>query len=369
MASYIDVARNTMNKAKGYNKIIKQEFNMTKDRIIFFADGDFAIDTFETLVNFGSNIVGLVTCANDNVKFHKKTIKQVAEELRVPYYTIKGEKFEEDKFFIDWLKRMDADIFCVISFKKLPKEIIKLAKKCAFNVHASLLPFLRGAAPINWAIRLGYKETGLTAFVLSDKIDHGDIIANTKVKIAAGEKFTTLYKKLSDACVDFTKHVIEDVLQHNDWEDCLIAQPVWHEENEFLHNAPKLNADYFRCHWSRFTSDRMVNLVNSVNNVGLPCAIYVIDNNDKEKKFEAKIYDVEIVNKEKTSIDAQTFCESDGKTFVRLNLMDSDKCVLIKRIQIVGKKIMDIGDFLNGFRYFREGKRVLITDLMEADNE
>lgn len=343
---------------------------MTKDRVVFFANGDFAIDTFETLVNNGSNIVGLVTCANDKVRFHKKTIKQIAEELRVPYYMIKGEKFEEDAFFIDWLKRMDADIFCVISFKKLPKKVIKLAKKCAFNVHASLLPFLRGAAPINWAIRLGYKETGLTAFVLNDKIDQGSIIANTKVKIAAGEKYTTLYKKLSDACVDFTDHVIEHVLQHKDWKECLIAQPTWNNEYEYVIVAHKINSDYFRCHWSHFDSERMQNLVNSVDNIGLPCFIYVIDEDNKEKKFEAKIYDVEVVNKEETPMNVQTlYCESDGKTFVRLNLADCGKCVYIKKIQLAGKKIMSIEDFLNGFRYFRENKTVLITDLMEADNE
>ena len=343
---------------------------MTKDRVVFFANGDFAIDTFETLVNNGSNIVGLVTSANDKVRFHKKTIKQVAEELRVPYYMIKGEKFKEDAFFIDWLKRMDADIFCVISFKKLPKEIIKLAKKCAFNVHASLLPFLRGAAPINWAIKLGYKETGLTAFVLNDKIDHGDIIANTRVKIAAGEKYTTLYKKLSNACVDFTGHVIEDVLQHEDWKDCLIAQPSWNHEHEYVIDAHKINSDYFHCHWSHFDCERMQRLVNSVDNVGLPCIIYVIDEDNNEKKFEAKIYDVEVVNKEETPMNVQTlYCESDGKTFVRLNLADCGKCVYIKRIQLAGKKIMNIEDFLNGFRYFRENKTVIITDLMEADNE
>ena len=340
---------------------------MTKDRIVFFADGDFAIDTFETLVNNGSNIVGLVTCANDKVRFHKKTIKQVAEELRVPYYTIKGDNFEEDDFFIDWLKRMDADIFCVISFKKLPKKVIKLAKKCAFNVHASLLPFLRGAAPINWAIRLGYKETGLTAFVLSDKIDQGDIIANKRVKIAAGEKYTTLYKKLSDACVDFTDHIIEDVLQHDDWKECLIAQPTWSDRHEYVQLAQKINSDYFRCHWSNFDCERMQNLVNSVDNIGLPCVIYVIDEDNKEKKFESKIYDVEVVNKEETPMNVQTlFCESDGKTFVRLNLADCGKCVYIKRIQLAGKKIMNIEDFLNGFRYFRDNKTVIITDLMEA---
>jgi methionyl-tRNA formyltransferase len=343
---------------------------MTKDRIVFFANGDFAIDTFETLVNNGSNIVGLVTCANDKVKFHNRTIREVAEDLRVPYYMIKGEKFEEDDFFIDWLKRMDADIFCVISFKKLPRKIINLAKKCAFNVHASLLPFLRGAAPINWAIRLGYKETGLTAFVLSDKIDQGDIIANTKVKITPGEKYTTLYKKLSDACVDFTGHVIEDVLQHEDWKECLIAQPSWSDRHEYIHTAEKINSRYFSCRWSGFKCESMQLLVNSVDDIGLPCIIYVIDEDGKEKKFDAKIYEVEVADKEKTPIDVQTlYCESDGKTFVRLNLEDVGKCVYIKRIQLAGKKIMNIEDFLNGFRYFRENKSVIITDLMLEDYE
>ena len=342
---------------------------MTKDRIVFFADGDFAIDTFETLVNNGSNIVGLVTCANDKVKFHKKTIKQVAEELGVPYYMIKGEKFEEDAFFIDWLKRMDADIFCVISFKKLPKEIIKLAKKCAFNVHASLLPFLRGAAPINWAIRLGYKETGLTAFVLSDKIDQGDIIANKRVKIAAGEKYTTLYKKLSDACVDFTDHVIEDVLQHDDWKDNLIVQGTPSETQEYLITASKIDSDYFKCHWTHFTSEHFKSCVNSVDDIGFGCKIILRDKDGKDQEIMAKIYEVEVVENNNQSINDIYQTVSDGKTFIKLNLGDITKAVYIKKIQVIGKKVMDVETFLNGFRHFRENKyKVFITDLMEADS-
>ena len=338
---------------------------MTKDRVVFFANGDFAVDTFETLVNNGSNIVGLVTCANDKVRFHKKTIRQVAEELRVPYYMIKGEKFEEDAFFIDWLKRMDADIFCVISFKKLPKEIIKLAKKCAFNVHASLLPFLRGAAPINWAIRLGYKETGLTAFVLSDKIDQGDIIANTRVKIAAGEKYTTLYKKLSNACIDFTGHVIEDVLQHKDWKDCLIAQPTW-SNIEYLHVARKVNSDYFQCHWSWSTANSFKTLLNSVDNIGFPCKIVTKDKEGKELHFDVKIHEIEVV---KNNELPSKFCESDGKTYIKLNFVDEES-VLIKKLQLSGKRIMPIEEFLNGFRYFRDCEDTTIKDLMEvASNE
>lgn len=343
---------------------------MTKDRVVFFADGDFAIDTFETLVNNGSNIVGLVTCANDKVKFHKRTIRQVAEELRIPYYMIKGEKFEEDAFFIDWLKRMDADIFCVISFKKLPKEIIKLAKKCAFNIHASLLPFLRGAAPINWAIRLGYKETGLTAFVLSDKIDQGDIIANKRVKIAAGEKYTTLYKKLSDACVDFTDHVIEDVLQHDDWKDNLIIQGTPSKEYEYLATAPKIDLNYFKCHWTCFTAESFKHCVDSVDDIGFSCKIILRDKDGKDKEIMAKIYEVEVVENNNQSINDIYQTVSDGKTFIKLNLGDITKAVYIKKIQVIGKKVMDVESFLNGFRHFRENKyKVFITDLIEADNE
>lgn len=337
---------------------------MTKDRVVFFANGDFAIDTFKTLVNNGSNIVGLVTSAKDKVRFHSKTIREVAEELRVPYYLIKGDNFEEDTFFIDWLKRMKADIFCVISFKKMPKNIIKLAKKCAFNVHASLLPLLRGAAPINWAIRLGYKETGLTAFVLSDQIDCGDIIANHKVKIATGEKYTTLFKKLSDDCVDFTNHVIEDILQKDDWKTHLIKQPSWNEEYEYIHKATKVDSNYFRSHWSHFNDRDFINLVNSVDNVGLPCVIITRDANGKYKKIDAKIYEVEGVNADEMPF---SFTESDGKSFITLNFGDGS-AVEIKVIQIVGKKIMDTPTFLNGFRYFRDKDyTTLITDLMEAD--
>ena len=340
---------------------------MTNDRVIFFANGDFAIDTFETLVNNGCNIVGLVTSTNDKVRFHKKTIRQVADELSVPYYLIKGDNFDEDDFFINWLKRMDADIFCVISFKKLPKKVIRLANKCAFNVHASLLPFLRGAAPINWAIRLGYKETGLTAFVLNDKIDQGDIIANVKVKVAAGEKYTTLYKKLSDACVDFTNHVIEDVLQHKDWKDCLIAQPTWNENKEYIHKAKKINEGYFRCNWRTFKAEEFKRLVDSVDNEGCPCIIVVYNNNGESvKEFNAKIYDVDVLDNEYNQDEMlkKPSIESDGKTYINMYPFNCSNIgvVAIKKIQLANKRVMDVKDFLNGFKYFNDDYIISILE-------
>lgn len=338
---------------------------MTEDRILFFASGDFAIETFESLIENGFNIVGLVT-SSDKVKFHNYCIADVAKKYGVPTYIVKNEMpMEEDEFFIDWLKRTNADIYCVISFKKLPNKIIKLAKKCAFNVHASLLPFLRGAAPINWAIRLGYKETGLTAFVLNDKIDCGDIIANIKVKISKNEKFTTLYKKLSELCVDFTKHVIDNVLQKRDWKNYLITQGTPSEEFDYLSKATKIDQDYFnQCHWSKLTAQCFKQCVDSVDDIGWSCNISVIDNKGKEQEIKAKIYDVEVIEKANQTLSDMWTTDSDGKTYIKINLME-DTAVYVKKIQLVGKKVMDVETFLNGFRYFRDKNyTVNITDLM-----
>lgn len=336
---------------------------MTKDKILFFSSGDFAIDTFEMMVENGFNIVGLVT-SNDKVRFHDRTISEIAQGHGIKTYVVKNDMpMENDEFFIDWLKRANADIFCVISFKKLPQKITRLAKKCAFNVHASLLPFLKGAAPINWAIRYGFKETGLTAFVLNDKIDSGDIIANTKVKISKDEKFTTLYKKLSRECVDFTAHVIDDVLQKDDWNDNLICQGTLPDEFKDVFNAGKINKAYFEnCHWTSFTAQHFKRCVDSVDDIGFNCQIIVKDKNGKEKVYDAKIYDVEAIADDTDRV-LQT--ESDGKTYIKINLYEYT-AVLVKKIQIIGKKVMDVETFLNGFRYFREDEySAYIIDLVD----
>lgn len=338
---------------------------MTRDRILFFASGDFAIETFKTLIESEYNVVGLVT-SFDKVKFHNYHIVDVAKEYNIPFYIIKnGIPMENDDFFMDWLKRVNADIFCVISFKKLPNDVIRLANKCSFNVHASLLPFLKGAAPINWAIRLGYKKTGLTAFVLNDRIDDGDIIANVNLNIYEGEKFTELFNRLSSLCVDFVPHVLDDVLQNENWKSNLIVQGDCSKNYELLYNATKINSDYFRCNWTHFTAIDFKHCVDSVNDVGFDAVIIVDDGNKEIKRIPIKIYDVEIGDDYDEHHIWQT--QSDGKTYIKLNLSEQTT-VYIKKLQMDGKKVMDVADFLNGFRYFREKQyTTYITDLMEAE--
>ena len=156
-------------------------------RILFFGSGDFPVRTLEHLINTGYDISGVVT-SHDKNHFEEKRVRDIARENNIDCITVGSTREPE---LLQWLDAHPAEIFCVISFKYLPKEVLTRASLCAFNIHASLLPFLRGAAPINRAILYGFKETGLTAFRLTDKIDCGNILENTKVSIDAVENFGT----------------------------------------------------------------------------------------------------------------------------------------------------------------------------------
>jgi len=175
--------------------------------VVFFSSGDFGIPTLKALIeNEKYNVKGVVT-SNDKAVYNDKRIADIADANGIPCCIPSND--DELYYFLENIKDDKSDFgnnlyYCVISYKKLSDRILSLVDGRAMNVHASILPFLRGAAPINWAIRLGFKETGLTAFKLSDKIDRGDIINSMFVNINDDETYDSLFKKLSDKCVDFT---------------------------------------------------------------------------------------------------------------------------------------------------------------------
>lgn len=322
-----------------------------KDKIIFFASGDFAIPTLEQMIADGFNIKGIVTSTKDKIRFNKKTIKDIACENNIPFYLINKSVEMKDKSFIEWIKSFDADYFCVISFKKLPDEILNMPKKSAFNVHASLLPELRGAAPINWAIRLGHLKTGLTAFELTNEIDKGKIIDNVECKIYVHDNFATLFNRLSLMCKDFTINLFNN----KEIKGTKI-------QNELIDNckAPKLGRDYFH-KWYNKNIIECKNILRSVYPFdGLPISIYVHYNNGEEEslnRLNAKIYAFQysVCTEPSNTLFFKDYNETitDKKNYLAIKHKNGHT-IYITEIQLEGRKKLSIEEFLRGFKYFKK---------------
>ena len=216
-------------------------------------------------------------------------------------------------------------------------------------------PHLKGAAPINWAIRLGYKETGLTAFILNDKIDSGDIISSKVVKINNNEKFTTLFNRLSHECVPFTLNVINNILQKEDWQKRLIPQT--NQNETFI--ARKIKQDYF--HIYNYDTQSFETLVNSIDDNGWQCQLS-IRNDNIIKYINAKIFEVELIGDyyDDGGIGIQTI--TDCKTF--MNITIKNKMYSIKKIQPNGRKVMNIKDFLNGLHFLKNKEEKYIQVIL-----
>ena len=168
-----------------------------KHKIVFFGSSDFATASLTEIIKQKYNLIAVVTNpdkpAGRGMKISKTKIKILAEEKKINTlqpYDLNDENFKNN------LKKLEADLFIVVAFKKLPEKIWKIPKFGTFNLHASLLPMYRGAAPINWVIINGEKETGLTTFFINNKIDCGNIIIQTKCSINKNETFGELYQKL-----------------------------------------------------------------------------------------------------------------------------------------------------------------------------
>ena len=343
-----------------------------KIKILFFGSGEFPLETFQKLCSLDDiEVVGLVTSKDKPMfKNHKvKSLFEVAEENNIPTLVIGSTFSDED---IEWVRKHRAQFNVVISFKKLPQEVIDSAQY-SFNVHASILPYFRGAAPINHAIRLGCKQSGLTAFMLSDKIDCGQIITNCVVDIEDDDNFETLFNKLAHECVDFTEDVIHRLFEGRFSLTTQVnyADNMSDDAREWF-KAPKIDSRYTTGWMYDLTPNEIRNLYRSVYpNDGLYLWMSFDDDDNTHKEFEFKIWDFEIKHVEPNLIhydnesenkDENWAYKSDGKTYLAIPIRRSDNDYLyIKEIQMSGKKRMDIKTFLRGFaHYFDEYSYVRI---------
>ncbi len=304
-------------------------------RIVFMGTPEFAVPSLEILVQHKYEVVGVVTApdkpAGRGKQLQTSEVKDCA--LKHGLKILQPEKLKSPEF-LEELAALKADLQIVVAFRMLPEVIWKMPKLGTFNLHASLLPKYRGAAPINWAVINGEKETGLTTFFLQQEIDTGNIIFQEKEPILEHDNTRSLYLRLMEKGAGLVLKTVQ-AIEKGDY-----PQTPQGQLKEASH-APKIFRETCQINWS----DTTENIHNFVRGLApYPCAWTII---------EGKNYKIHQTN---PSIDQSKINSAEGKVFLTDNknylyLRTSDGWIAMEEIQPEGKKKMDIKAFLAGNKF------------------
>lgn len=310
-------------------------------KIVFLGTPDFAVESLDRLYKDGYNIVGVVTMpdkpAGRGHKMFESPVKLYAKQhglnLMQPVKL-------KDPEFVEQLRALDADLFIVIAFRMLPEVVWQMPRLGTFNLHASLLPKYRGAAPINWAVINGDTETGVTTFFLKHEIDTGDIIRQEKIEILPEDNVGSVHDKLMHLGANLTLDTVEHIIAGD-------LKPI--PQKSLLGGdeptpAPKIFKDTCRIDWNK-SAEEIHNLVRGLS--PYPAAwtelLYSDDN-----VLSVKVYETAITNPKSASENT-----TPGTIAIEGNRLwgkASDGWVEILRLQPQGKKSMATADFLRGAR-------------------
>lgn len=295
---------------------------------------EFAVASLRALLESGENVVAVVTGpdkpAGRGQKLQQSAVKEFATAHNIP--VLQPEKLRNPDFLAE-LKSYNADLQVVVAFKMLPEVVWNMPLLGTINVHASLLPQYRGAAPINHAIINGEKETGVTTFLLQHEIDTGNILLATKVVIEDSDNVGTLHDKLMAAGADTLLKTIQGFKGNT-----LTPIPQDDIQVTSLKHAPKIFKEDCLIDWNQ-DGKAVINKIRGLS--PYPAAFTYVDNK------VLKIYDAEFVP-QKHHATIGSF-ETDGKTF--LKFITTDGYINLINIQIEGKKRMPIIEFLRGYRF------------------
>lgn len=300
---------------------------------------EFASGCLRALVHAGLEVVAVVTTTDKPVGRGLKTaasdVKKTALELGLP--VLQPLKLK-DPAFLKELAAFQADLQIVVAFRMLPQEVWAMPRLGTFNLHASLLPAYRGAAPIQRALWNGETETGVTTFLLDKDLDTGGILHQEKVKIEADETAGTLHDKLLAVGAPLVVKTAEELLDGK-------VKPVAQASGEAMPLAPKI----FRQDCYLDFSLPALNLQRQVRALSpYPGAVTVLHNPKKGVFTPFKVLECDFFEKKQTSYEQGMF-ETDNKHFLRIACGDGNFLAL-KKIQQSGKKALTIEDFLRGFR-------------------
>ena len=307
-----------------------------KLRIVYMGTPDFAVAPLRRLVEEGYQIVTVVTMpdkpAGRGLKLQESAVKRYAAEAGLP--VLQPEKLKNPEFVAQF-RALNADLAIVIAFRMLPEIIWNSPRLGTFNLHASLLPQYRGAAPINWAIINGESQTGVTTFMLNHEIDKGDILGQRKVTITAEDNAGTLHDKLMNTGVDLVLETVESIASGT-------ARPITQSSVSPRHDAPKIFKDDCRIEWGK-TGETIRNLIRGLS--PYPAAWSML-NRAAGESLSVKIFDTQFEKSIHSQQPGQIV--SDGKKYIKVAC--SDGYIQIKDLQLAGKKRMTTEEFLRGFK-------------------
>lgn len=312
-------------------------------RIVFMGNPDFAVGSLRKIISEGYNVVGVVTMP-DKVggrgnKVIESAVKKYAREAGIQ--TILQPEKLRDETFLGQLRDLNADLFIVIAFRMLPEVVWSMPPLGTFNLHASLLPKYRGAAPLNWAVINGDEVTGVTTFFLTHEIDTGDIISRESITIGPDENVGSVHDRLMELGADLTVSTISRIADGN-----LVTVPQSDLIGDTIPTpAPKIYKDTCRIDWTA-PAGTVHNLVRGLS--PHPAAWSTL-HPDGAAPADVKIYSTRIADSTPVAgMPPATVALSDGRMFVACG---HDSAVEILSIQAPGKRRMDTSEFLRGQRW------------------
>lgn len=322
--------------------MVKQQYtDMASPRIVYMGTPEFAVEPLAAIVDAGYNVVAVVTVPDKPVgrgqKLQASPVKQFAEKHGLPL--LQPDKLR-DEGFINLLKQLNPDIGAVVAFRMLPESVWCIPRLGTFNLHASLLPQYRGAAPINWAIINGERKTGLTTFFLDREMDTGIIISRQEVDIAEDETAGELHNRLMHLGANMVVNTVQLLAEGNFTpisQDRLAA-------GQKLNPAPKIFRETCRINWN-LEVDRVYNLIRGLSPYPAAWSEMLVNADGNEVTVPVKVFRAErVVQNHKNSFGAIV---TDGKRY--LQVASGKGYIDIKVIQQSGKKSMPIDEFLRGW--------------------
>jgi methionyl-tRNA formyltransferase len=311
--------------------------DFTELRIIFMGTPEFAVASLDALVKAGCNIVGVITApdkpAGRGMELQQSAVKKYAIENNL--HVLQPEKLKNPQFLED-LKSLHADLQIVVAFRMLPEVVWNMPPMGSVNLHGSLLPQYRGAAPINWAVINGEKETGVTTFKLKHEIDTGDILLQESFPIEETDNAGDVHDRMKDIGAQLLVKTIKGLADGSLKEKAQLS--TFNFQSSTLKHAPKIFTETCKIDFTKAV-DEVYDLIRGL--APYPAAFTFL----QDKKL--KIYKAE--KKHESVTDTPGSFKTDSKSF--LHFACSDGYLSVLELQLEGKKKMAIADFLRGYRF------------------